>query len=166
MTTAQDVVPVPLRVFADAMTRLACSLAVVTARCVAGEPRGLLVSSFCSYSAQPPSVLVGIGQSSRSYPTLIECAEFGLHVLGHAHRHVAEVFASRENDKFAGLSWSWDGPVPRLDTVPVYLRCTVARVFHHGDHVVVIGDVTRADLSAGDPLVYHRRRYDWRLRHI
>src|SRR5262249_44506168 len=127
MTTAQDVVPVPLLAFADAMTRLACSLAVVTARCVTGEPRGLLVSSFCSYSAKPPSVGVGSGQSSGSSPTLIECAEFGLHVLGHAHRHVADVSASRENDKFAGLSWSWDGSVPRLDTVPVYLRCTVAR---------------------------------------
>jgi len=33
----------------------------------------------------------------------------------------------------------------------------------HGDHAVVIGDVERVELAPREPLVYRRRRMDWRL---
>lgn len=39
---------------------------------------------------------------------------------------MAAAFASRSEDKFTNLIWSWDGMVPRLAGVPVYLLCTVA----------------------------------------
>ncbi|UVS78735.1 flavin reductase family protein [Actinokineospora sp. UTMC 2448] len=150
-------------VFPDAMARLAAGLAVVTTR-DAEAPRGLLVSSLCSYSVAPPSVLLTIDRGSRSYRPLTEGAEFGVHLLADTQAAVAERFARRGADKFAGLAWEWDGGVPRLRGVPVYLRCALARVFAHGDHAVVIGEVAAARVGRGDPLVYFGRRYDWRLR--
>jgi flavin reductase (DIM6/NTAB) family NADH-FMN oxidoreductase RutF len=163
VTLQYELAPVSFEVFADAMAELASGVAVVTARHAGGQPCGLLVSSICSYSASPPSVLVAIGQERASYPAIADCHEFGVHLLGAEDGPTAEVFATRRDDKFAGLAWRWDGTVPRLGTASVFLACVRRAVLPHGDHAVVIGEVVRATLRAGEPLVYYRRRLGWRL---
>ncbi|APU15886.1 MULTISPECIES: flavin reductase family protein [Actinoalloteichus] len=150
--------------FTDVMSRLAAGLAVLTVRSGSGTPCGLLVSSLASYSTRPPSVLVSIARSSRSWQWLVEGAPFGTHLLARGDEDTARVFAGRSADKFARLDWDWDDGVPRLRHSPVYLRCTVAARFDHGDHTVVIGDVGGGRCAETDPLVYYRRAYDWRLR--
>lgn len=163
MTVRRAATAAPVEVFADAMARLVSGVAVVTSRHVGGGPCGLLVSSICSYSASPPSVLIAIGRERASYPALVEGEEFGVHVLGAEQREIAKVFAGRRDDKFTGLAWSWEDQVPRIAAVPVFLACARRAVLHHGDHSIVIGDVTRVHAQPGEPLVYYRRRLDWRL---
>jgi flavin reductase ActVB len=163
MITQQEAAPALTRLFTEAMTRLVSGVAVVTAQRADGRPCGLLVSSICSYSVKPPSVLFAVDQASRSYATLVECAQFGVHVLGSTQSTVASVFASRSDDKFADVPWYWDARVPRLADVPVYLPCTAREVFRHGDHAIIIGDVISGDVQPGDPLVCYRRRLGWRL---
>lgn len=150
--------------FTEAMTRVACGLAVVTGSAPGGVPCGLLVSSLCSYSVRPPSMLVCLDQGSRSHDTLVGVGEFGVHVMGAEQEAVARVFAQRSGDRFADIAWEWDGAVPRLLDAPVYLRCATAAVQPHGDHTVLIGDVVRCAVTDGDPLVYYRRDFTWRLR--
>ncbi|MBY8845355.1 flavin reductase family protein [Streptomyces sp. SP2-10] len=149
--------------FRDAMSSLASGVAVVTAAGLEGGPCGLLVSSLCSYSATPPSVLLAIDRRSRSCTPLLAAEEFGIHLLHAGQGAAAAAFASRADHKFAGQQWSWDGPVPRLADALVYLRCLRARVVEHGDHAVLIGDVTRCEAAPGEPLVYFRRALDWQL---
>jgi flavin reductase ActVB len=149
--------------FAEAMTRLAAGVTVVTARQPGGQACGLLVTSICSYSAEPPSVLIAIGDTRGSCPALVACAEFGVHMLGRGHQPVASVFASGGADKFAAVAWRWDGEVPRLHRVPVFLRCARRAVFHHADHTIIIGEVVDVAIEAGEPMVYYRRRLTWRL---
>jgi flavin reductase ActVB len=150
--------------FADAMAGRASSLAVVTARDAVGRPRGLLVSSLCSYSLTPPSLLVAIDRGTRSFAALTAATEFGVHLLGREHEPLAAVFASRRTDKFAGLEWAWAGPVPRISGAAAYAHCLVARVVHHGDHAILIGEVAGLDRTEHEPLVQYARRRDWRLR--
>ena len=95
MITQQEVAPAPAELFAEAAARLVAGVAVITAQRANGQPCGLLVSSIFSYSIKPPSILVAIDQVSRSYATLIECAELGVHLLGSVQRTIAGVFASR-----------------------------------------------------------------------
>ncbi|WP_147255700.1 flavin reductase family protein [Streptomyces sp. PT12] len=149
--------------FTEAMSRLASGVAVVSTRRDDGAPCGLLVSSLCSYSARPPSVLVSIARDARSCQVLADGAEFGVHLLGRGDEALAAVFAGRGEDKFAEAAWSWDGPVPRIAGTCAYLRCAPSAAFGHGDHVVVIGEVVRCDLGGDDPLVYYRRSLGWRL---
>lgn len=163
MTTNEAAAPTLTATFAEAMSRLASGLAVVTARRVDGSPCGLLVSAVCSYSADPPSLLISIGRSTRSYWTLVDCTEFGVHLLGNTQWLIAKAFAGRSTDKFADLAWNWDDDVPRLADVPVYLRCVRRRVINEGDHAIVIGDLIDADVQDGRPLVYYRRQLDWTL---
>ena len=164
MTAIQAVAPVRTELFTEAMTRLVSGVAVITARRDDGMPCGLLVSSICSYSIHPPSVLIAIDQSTRSYTTLTSCQEFGTHLLGRQHTDMANIFAGQGEDKFAGLSWNWDGTVPRLADVPVYLNCVVSALFYHGDHAIVIGVVRGGYVRSSEPLVYFRRGLNWRLR--
>lgn len=163
---ATENVAIGLRVatFTDAMSRLVSGLAVVTTRQATGQPCGLLVSSICSYSVDPPSVLVVVDHASRCRDPLTHCGEFGVHVLGNAQERTARTFASRGADKFADVGWEWDGAVPRLYAAPIYLRCTTAAVFDHGDHTVLIGEVARTEVTDAEPLVCYRRQFDWRLR--
>ncbi|MFY1636212.1 flavin reductase family protein [Solwaraspora sp. WMMB335] len=143
--------------FTEAMARLVSGVAVISSRQPDGAPCGLLVSSLCSYSLRPPSVLISVAREARSYPAVTGHVGFGVHLLGATDLSTARTFAARGDDKFAGLDWVWDDEVPRLRHVPVYLRCRRSRVFEHGDHAIVIGEVTHGQVFPGDPLVYHRR---------
>ncbi|WP_370949602.1 flavin reductase family protein [Amycolatopsis sp. cg5] len=149
--------------FTEAMSRLVTGLAVVTARGADGRPCGLLVSSICSYSAEPPSLLLSIARSARSYAAVTDRGRFGVHLLGIEHEPVARTFAGRGGDKFAGLRWHWHRGTPRLADVPVYLCCAVRRVIHEGDHAIIVAGISDGDIAPGRPLTYYRRRFDWRL---
>lgn len=164
MTATEDVATgLPVATFAEAMSRLVSGLAVITTRQAGGAPCGLLVSSICSYSVAPPSVLVVIDHASRCREPLARCAEFGVHVLGSAQERTARTFASRGADKFADVAWVWDATVPRLCAAPIYLRCATTAVFDHGDHTVLIGEVARVEVEDAEPLVCYRRVFDWGL---
>ncbi|MDF3290507.1 flavin reductase family protein [Streptomyces silvisoli] len=162
-TLISETVSTPAEVFAEAMSSLVSGVAAVTARTASGDPCGLLVSSICSYSAAPPSVLVAVDRSARSYDALLRAPEFGVHLLGADQQELARVFASRSDDKFGGRRWDWDGAVPRLTGSLAYLRCATSRIVEHGDHAVLIGEVASCRMAPGEPLVYFRRALDWRL---
>jgi flavin reductase (DIM6/NTAB) family NADH-FMN oxidoreductase RutF len=146
------------------MAALASGVGVVTARRADGRPAGLLATSIAAYSAAPPSILVSVAHSSRSHAVLVEGAElFGVHLLARDQGETARVFASRVDDKYAGLRWDWDGEVPRLRGVVSYLRCRRSAVFDRYDHSILIGDVLDGEHAGGEPLLWVRRRMDWRL---
>jgi flavin reductase ActVB len=158
--------PPPTLAFARAMADLVSGVCVVTARGRDGRPYGLVATSLCSYSADPPAVLLCVGRDGRARAAVSSAPAFGVHVLAEEQEHVARWFATNGVDKFAAVDWMWDVGVPslELDHVVAYLRCRRAAVKRHGDHAIVIGDVERVVASsARDPLVYLRRRMDWRL---
>ena len=149
--------------FRESMALLCSGVAVVTARRDGVTPCGLVATSVASFSAAPPSVLVSVAHSSRCHPALVACENFGLHLLRNDQADVATLFASKSDDKFAGLDWSWDGDVPAVGGVLAYLRCRRSALFELYDHSILIGDVVGGERSDGDPLVYMDRRMDWRL---
>ncbi|MFF2195343.1 flavin reductase family protein [Streptomyces sp. NPDC058157] len=155
----------PVDRFTEAMARLVCGVAVVSARRADGSPCGLLVSSVSSYSVAPPSVMLALSRDSRTYRAMEARVgtPFGVHLLGAADEALARVFAGRAEDKFAGVAWDWDEDRPRIADVPVYLKCRAAAVFPHGDHVVLLGEVAESTVREAAPLVHYRRRLDWHL---
>lgn len=151
------------RLFRDAMAALVSGVAVVTTRRDDGEPCGLVATSVSSFSAAPPSVLVSIGHVSRCHTALIECSEFGVHLLSAGQEAEARRFASLDEDKFAGADWRWDEDVPALGGVAAYLRCRRSALFELYDHSILVGDVIAGERTDAEPLVYMGRRMDWRL---
>jgi flavin reductase (DIM6/NTAB) family NADH-FMN oxidoreductase RutF len=149
--------------FRDAMTRLCSGVAVITARRDDGEPCGLVATSVSSFSASPPSVLVSVDHSSRCHRALVDGDVFGVHVLTAGQEPLARVFAGRGEDKFAGVEWSWDDGVARIDGALAYMRCSRSALFELYDHSLLVGDVTGGDVSDGEPLLYMSRTFAWRL---
>jgi flavin reductase (DIM6/NTAB) family NADH-FMN oxidoreductase RutF len=154
--------PVP-DLFREAMANLCSGVAVITARHPDRDPCGLVATSVSSFSARPPSVLVSVDHVSRCHTALVDGDTFGVHVLASDQEPLARVFAGRGDDKFAGVDWSWDDGVARIDGALAYLRCRRSALFELYDHSLLVGDVTGGSVGEGEPLVWMARSMDWRL---
>jgi len=149
--------------FADLMAELPAGVAVITTRGT-DRPMGLAVTSLTAYTADPPSIMTSVAHTSRCYEHLLAATHFGVHLLHNGQESIARTFASKADDKFAELDWSWDDDVPRLDGTLAYMRCRRHAAFTHLDHTVLIGvieDAARAE--SADAMVYLRRRFSWRV---
>ena len=149
--------------FREAMAGLCSGVAVITARRDDGSPCGLVATSVSSFSAKPPSVLVSVDHSSRCHRALVDGETFGVHILNSDQEALAHVFAGRGDDKFAGVDWSWDDGVARIENTLAVLSCRRSALFELYDHSLLVGDVTGGRLNPGEPLVYMQRTFGWRL---
>jgi flavin reductase (DIM6/NTAB) family NADH-FMN oxidoreductase RutF len=155
--------PAAHELFVEAMAGLCSGVAVITARRPDGNPCGLVATSVSSFSAAPPSVLVSVDHGSRCHRPLVDGDRFGVHVLAADQEPLARVFAGKGDEKFAGVDWSWDDGVARIDGCLSYLRCRRSALFELYDHSLLVGDVTGGAVKQSEPLVYMWRRMGWRL---
>lgn len=155
-TTAPDVAALAR----DAFARWASGVAVVTTADAEGRYRGFTASSFSSVSLAPPLVLVCLDRGAECLEAFARSDGFAVHVLRRDQRDLAARFARRGGDKFAGtrVSLSADG-VPLLPLGLARLECRTERRVPAGDHVILIGEVRRAEAADGEPLLYYRRGY-------
>ena len=145
------------------MASLASGVAVVTGVDPESGPCGMTVTSIASYSAKPPSVIVCVDESTRSYRGMTAGEYFAVHLLNEDQADVARLFASKVDDKFEQCE-SVAGPhglqliVGSLAT----LICRRSFVTIHGDHAIVIGTVVDGCVEDRQPLVYWRREFSGR----
>jgi 3-hydroxy-9,10-secoandrosta-1,3,5(10)-triene-9,17-dione monooxygenase reductase component len=145
------------RQFRDVVGHYASGIAVVTAY-AEGRPVGLTCQTFSSVSLEPPLVSFLPARTSRSWPLMRRAGAFCVNVLASDQQAIAEVFASKGADKFAGVAWRPGRTgAPIIDGALAYIDCTVYAVHEAGDHNIVVGQVQDlAVLRDTDPLVYHR----------
>ncbi len=136
---------------------------VVAALDAQGRPRGLTVSALCSVSADPPLMLVCLDKNSNTLPAIRHSGRFAVNYLAHGRDRIANLFASKEGDKFSGIAWQPAGnAMPWLHQDSIALaECSVTGEVDAGDHIVVIADVDggRVPEPGSRPLVYFRRGY-------
>ena len=129
---------------------------VVTTIEQGGTPRGFTANSFTSVSLEPPLVLVCLGRSASSYPVFMEAQSFCINILSDGQRKVASAFASKSDDKFAGIDWRGATTgAPVIADVSAWLDCRTHRLVEVGDHVILIGEVVDLATSAATPLGYY-----------
>lgn len=126
-----------------------------------GEPVGLAVGSFSSVSLEPPLVAFFPGASSSSWPKIEAAGSFCVNILAEAQEEVCRRFASKDDDKFAGLGWAPAGSgAPLLTDVLAWIDCDIDSVTPAGDHFCVIGRVRDLGIGHdGAPLVFFRGGY-------
>lgn len=143
-----------------ALARFATGVAVVTATTPADRPVGLTVNSFASVSLDPPMVLWSLARRSAQLPAFLEATHFAINILGAEQRPLSERFASRSEDRFAGLEWERGrSGVPLLAGCLAVLECRRADAIGAGDHVVFLGAVESFRYGAGAPLLFFASRY-------
>jgi 4-nitrophenol 2-monooxygenase / 4-nitrocatechol 4-monooxygenase, reductase component len=122
-----------------------------------GEDLGATASAFTSLSLEPPMVLVCLSRGGNTEQAIAETGRFGVNILRDTQGDVAESFASRRPDRFAGLDVSYGNcGIPLLDGALAHLECHTAEKVEGGTHSVFLGRVVQAEAHAGRPLAYYR----------
>ncbi|TCS98386.1 flavin reductase (DIM6/NTAB) family NADH-FMN oxidoreductase RutF [Tepidimonas ignava] len=152
--------PSPER-FRAALGRFATGVTIVTTRAADGAPVGLTVNSFNSVSLQPPLVLWSLDVRSRALAAFTHATHWAVHVLGAQQQALAERFARRDVDRWAGVPWTPNAEgVPLLPGCCAYLECRARSRYPEGDHVILVGEVLRCQHDDGaGALLYHGGRF-------
>ncbi|HEX2114352.1 MAG TPA: flavin reductase family protein [Alphaproteobacteria bacterium] len=149
--------------FREAMRRMASGVSVITTDGPAGR-FGVTVSSMCSLSLEPPSVLACVHYLSPALRAIVDNGVFCANVLCAEQTRVSESFAGRllelKDDKFACAEWD------RLATGSPVLRdaliafdCRLSREVEFGSHRILMGTVVELAARDGKPLIYADRSY-------
>lgn len=140
-----------------------CFPSGVTAVCalVEGEQVGLAASSFTSVSMDPPLVSVCIDRGSSTWPRLRAASSLGVSILGEDHDLVCRQLASKQEDRFAGLTTHRTSSDSVLIAGSVaWLDCVVHAELPAGDHVIVLLEVRTLHAEPDQPpLVFHGSQF-------
>ncbi|TSE21023.1 p-hydroxyphenylacetate 3-hydroxylase, reductase component [Tepidimonas alkaliphilus] len=145
-----------------ALGRFATGVTIVTTQAPDGAPVGLTVNSFNSLSLQPPLVLWSLALTSRARGIFQTAAFRAIHVLAAGQQALAQRFASREGDRWAGVDWTPSAHgAPLLNGCAAVLECRQRRCYVEGDHVLFVEEVLRCQHhAAAAPLLYHAGRFE------
>ena len=148
------------RAFRKALGAFATGVTIVTTRDRSGEPIGVTASSFNSVSLHPPLVLWSLAKSSLSRQAFSDSGHFAVHVLAEGQEHMADRFARSGEDKFAGLDWDHcERGSPLFNDFAARFECKLVHEYDGGDHVILVGEVSRFDTKDHPPLLYHGGSY-------
>lgn len=157
---SEQPVPFDSAQFRQVLGHFPTGVTVITAA-PPGGPVGLAVGSFASVSLDPPLVAFFPDRTSSSWPQIEATGSFCVNILADDQEAVCRRFASKADDKFAGLGWRPAGSgSPLLDGVLAWIDCDIESVTEAGDHHCVMGRVRDLDVGRdGGPLLFFRGGY-------
>ena len=145
--------------FKLAMSHFASGVTIVTTT-HEGKSFGMTVASFASLSLNPPLVLVCIEKSVKTHDAITSSGRFGVSILGADQAEISNRFASRIDDKFAGVDLvSGELGVPMIANALTALECYLHAQLSGGDHTIFVGEVVAIRTREGAPLLYFRSGY-------
>jgi flavin reductase (DIM6/NTAB) family NADH-FMN oxidoreductase RutF/DNA-binding MarR family transcriptional regulator len=149
------------RDFRATLGMFATGVTIVTARNDQGEPVGLTASSFNSVSLDPPLVLWSLGKAAGSMAVFTNGRHYAINVLAADQQALAERFATRGVDRWAGVGFTdGAGGAPLLDGCVATFECFNRSQYTEGDHVIFVGEVERcARRPDASPLLFHGGRF-------
>jgi len=147
--------------FRIALGTFATGVTVVTARDASGALIGLTANSFNSVSLSPPLVLWSLSRHAGSLPAFSRGSHYAINILSAEQRELAERFASKQRDRFAGVAFrEGAGGAPILEGSAAVFECFNRSRYEEGDHVIFVGEVERCERREGaQPLIFHGGRY-------
>lgn len=149
--------------FRLSMRRTASGVAVLTTDGAAGRA-GVTVSTFCSLSMEPPSVIACVHRDNRALEALLANGVFAANALAADQARIALAFAGQipelRDDRFAAGAWhTLATGAPVLEGALARFDCRVAKSFDFGTHRIVVGEVVEVADSVGEPLVFADRNF-------
>jgi flavin reductase (DIM6/NTAB) family NADH-FMN oxidoreductase RutF len=154
------------RDYRRALGQFATGVTVVTLRAADGRKVGITVNSFSSVSLNPPLILCSVSRQIPSFADFSGATHFAVNVLEARQHHLSRQFSTPMPDKFAGVDFvEGDRGVPLLNGVIAHFVCRKVREYDGGDHVILIGEVEKYQVSEGEPLVFHSGHYRIVTRH-
>jgi len=153
--------PFDPRAFRNTLGQFPTGVTVITARNASGDPIGVTASSFNSVSIDPPLILWSVDKITSSADTFEQAEYFAVNVLASSQVDLSNHFASRNDDKFADISFETGvSGVPLLEGCAAQFQCKTWNLYDGGDHTIIVGEVLeyQCDESAS-PLVFAKGSY-------
>ncbi|MBA3773045.1 MAG: flavin reductase family protein [Ramlibacter sp.] len=143
--------------FRAALGMFATGVTIVTARTTQGTVIGLTANSFNSVSLHPPLVLWSLAQAAASLPAIRGGSHYAINVLAADQKLLAQRFAAKGADRWAGVSFTEGmGGAPLLTGAAATFECFNRSRYDEGDHVIFVGEVERCSWRDGaSPLLFH-----------
>jgi flavin reductase (DIM6/NTAB) family NADH-FMN oxidoreductase RutF len=147
--------------FRAALGMFATGVTIVTARTAEGQVIGLTANSFNSVSLEPPLVLWSLSQAAASLPAFRAGSHYAINVLASDQKLLAERFALKGADRWAGVSFTpGECGAPLLGGAAATFECFNRSRYEEGDHVIFVGEVERCSWRPGaSPLLFHGGRF-------
>lgn len=146
--------------FRDALRNWASGVTVVTAKDREGNLHGITVSAFTSVSLEPPLVLICIDKFTGSHHAFAEGPHFVVNILSDWQENLSRQFATPLLDKFDNVEFNENADgVPVLGGALCNLECRLVFSYEGGDHTIFIGEIEKAIVREGKPLLYFQGSY-------
>lgn len=149
------------RDFRASLGMFATGVTIVTARTASGHLVGLTANSFNSVSLTPPLVLWSLSQGAGSMGAFSNGLHYAINVLAADQQSLAEQFAARGGDRWAGVQFTEGvNGAPLLQGAAASFECFNRSQYAEGDHVIFVGEVERcAHREDASPLLYHGGKF-------
>lgn len=148
--------------FKNAMSLLTGAVNVITTAGVSGR-HGFTASSVCSVTDTPPTLLVCMNKSSRSYQYFTENKILTVNVLGSHHQEISKVFSSKmtSDERFKHGKWTeLKTGAPILEDSLVSFDCQIEQIQEVGTHAIFICPISAIQQNQHtQSLVYFNRDY-------
>ena len=144
--------------FRRALGNFATGVTVVTTDSTEG-PVAIVANSFASVSLDPPLVLWSPAKASMRFEHFAGSRRFAIHVLSEdQHDICAAILDSKTAISQVPTHLSHCG-MPIIEGALASFECNLETTHDAGDHVIVIGRVTKAHYTDGDPMIFHAGNY-------
>jgi flavin reductase (DIM6/NTAB) family NADH-FMN oxidoreductase RutF/DNA-binding IclR family transcriptional regulator len=155
-----DAVAFDARELRTALGAFFTGVTVITARDAEGRVHGLTASSFNTVSLDPPLILWSQSKKAGSYDVFRAAGEFAISILAEDQVEISSRFASRHEDKFAGVSVDREFcGLPVIAASSAWLHCRTVTQVDGGDHTIYIGEIRKIARTKRRPLVFGGGRY-------
>jgi len=150
------------RLLREALGCFGTGVTVVTTFDSQGQPIGFTANSFTSVSLEPPLVLFCIARKSANLDVFCRAPGFAINILHIGQQPTSDRFARPSESRFDGLDWEVrsEGGAPILTGSRASFDCRAHSVHQGGDHLIIVGEVQRADYEPHrDPLLFLNGKY-------
>ena len=144
--------------FRGALGAFATGVTVVTTNSAIG-PVGIVANSFASVSLDPPLVLWSPAKASHRFKYFAGAKRFAIHVLAAEQRDICNAVLQSKTAICDLPSQPSQSGIPLIANALATFECEFEFNKDAGDHVIVVGRVTKAHHRSGEPLVFNKGQY-------
>lgn len=125
---------------------------------------GLIATSVCSLSAEPPSLLVCVNKSAAAHAQIQQAGRFAVNILGHHQEEAAREFMSlKGEDRFSQRFWTESkSGLPLLVAATAAVECRTLATHDGFSHTIFVGEITDFQLPDGSDtecLLWNKRAF-------
>jgi flavin reductase len=150
--------------FREGFRRQAATVSILTYRDRGGQPCGMTATSVCSLSAAPPSLVVCVNRSAKTYDDVRRQGCFGIDFLAESQEELSTFCSKTGAEKHLSAAWLLEDQVstaPVLREALAHFDCQVTGAQDAFTHAIIVGKICDIWLNPlrTSPLLYFDGSY-------